>query len=437
MCTPAAPQILDEFHSTDRFYEILLVSIWEMGEGVGVLILAPLSEHFGRLLVWHTANGLFCLSALAGGLSINIHMLVAFRFLGGLTSVSLALSPAIISDLFPQEHRGTPMALTAIAPLLGPTVAPIIGSYLSQARGWRWVFWLILIIQGSFEIVAIFFLRETYRAKILQKKTQRLRKEKDNPLLISEYESVQGKDFFKRTIIRPAELFFFSPIVSLLSIYTAVVYGYLYLVFTSETEIFQSLYGFSEGSVGLIFLGVGKYNATALLNQIRNNKLLGLGALTGVVLCSATSDWYMKKRSAGGDMKPEYRLPIMILGSILMPLGLFFYGWTLQAHTHWIAPVIGTAVIGFSLFVTMIPTTTYLVDAFTLYAASVSASGRVLTSFSGALLPLLSPSLYSRLGYGWGNSLLGFIALAFLPVPFIFIIFGERIRKRTRLGFQE
>lgn len=144
----------------------------------------------------------------------------------------------------------------------------------------------------------------------------------------------------------------------------------------------------------------------------------------------------MKKKSAGGEMKLEYRLPLMVPGSICMPLGLFLYGWTLQAHTHWIAPIFGTAIIGFSLMVTMIPIKTYLVDAFTLYSASVSAAATVLTSFAGALLPLVGPSLYARLGLGWGNSLLGFIALAFLPVQFVFIFYGERIRKRSRLDLK-
>ena len=253
MCTPAAPQILQEFHTTDKIYGVFLVSIWEMGEGIGVLVIGPVSELFGRLPVWHVGNILFCLFTLGGVLSTNIHMLIAFRFLSGLTVVALTLEPAIISDLFPQEARGTPMALTAILPLLGPIFAPIIGSYLSQAKGWRWVFWLILIAEGSFETLSIFFLRETYRVKILQRKTQRMRKDTGDLSLRSRYEGPKEKALLKETIVRPVQHFCFSPIVSILSCYMAVVYGYIYLVFTTETQIFQSLYGFSEGNVGLIF----------------------------------------------------------------------------------------------------------------------------------------------------------------------------------------
>ena len=74
------------------------------------------------------------------------------------------------------------------------------------------------------------------------------------------------------------------------------------------------------------------------------------------------------------------------------------------------------------------PALTYLVDAYTIYAASASAAATVFRSLVGALLPLAGNSMYNTLGVGWGNSLLGFIAVAFMPVPFIFWKFGERIR---------
>ena len=74
---------------------------------------------------------------------------------------------------------------------------------------------------------------------------------------------------------------------------------------------------------------------------------------------------------------------------------------------------------------------TYLVDAYTVYAASVTAAGTVLRSLVGALLPLAGNSMYNALGLGWGTSLLGFIAVAFIPVPFIFWVYGKRIREST------
>lgn len=73
--------------------------------------------------------------------------------------------------------------------------------------------------------------------------------------------------------------------------------------------------------------------------------------------------------------------------------------------------------------------TMYLVDAYTVYSASVTAASTIFRCLFGALLPLAGPAMYESLGYGWGNSVLGFIAVAFIPLPFIFYRHGERIRE--------
>ena len=78
------------------------------------------------------------------------------------------------------------------------------------------------------------------------------------------------------------------------------------------------------------------------------------------------------------------------------------------------------------------PISTYLVDAFTTYAASALAANTVLRSLVGALLPLAGQKMYATLGDGWGNSLLAFIALAMCPLPVVLYKYGERIRKSPR-----
>lgn len=154
-----------------------------------------------------------------------------------------------------------------------------------------------------------------------------------------------------------------------------------------------------------------------------------------VIFCSATLDKIIKRTAAaaGGEMKPEYRLPPMLLGGISMPIGLFLYGWTADKRVQFVVPIIGTAFMSFGLMITMIPCTTYLVDAFSIHAASAIAAFIVLRNIMATVLPLAGPSLYSKLGYGWGNSVLGFIALGFVPVTLLLMKYGERIRTNERL----
>ena len=211
-----------------------------------------------------------------------------------------------------------------------------------------------------------------------------------------------------------------SPIVALLAIYVSVVFGYLYLLLTTITTVFEGTYGFSQGAAGAAYLG------------------LSIGMVTGVVLCAVTLDKYLKHASAkSGSMEPEHRLPAMVLGGMLIPAGFFVYGWTAQNHVFYVVPMIGTATIGFGFFVTTIPLQAYLVDAYKIHAASAIAATVVLRCIVGAVLPLAGPSLYGNLGLGWGNSLLGFVALVFVPVPLILMVYGKRIRGRAKVEVVE
>jgi len=307
------------------------------------------------------------------------------------------------------------MALWSSGPLLGPVLGPICGGFLAKAKGWRWVFWLLTILAGAGALGCLVVLRESYATIILERKTKRLRKETGNPLLRSKMDNgLSPGAAFKKAIIRPTKMLFLSPIVIILATYSSVVYGYLYLLFTTITQVFESGYGFGGGVVGLTFLGIG------------------IGMMTGLVIMGVLSDKILKQKAAAGEMKPEYRLPLMVPAGFIIPIGLFIYGWTAEKHVQWIVPIIGTGLVGLAIMPIFMAVQTYLIDAFTLHAASALAANTVLRSLLGALLPIAGPSMYSTLGLGWGNSLLAFISIGMLPVPFLFIKYGESIRKNPK-----
>lgn len=159
----------------------------------------------------------------------------------------------------------------------------------------------------------------------------------------------------------------------------------------------------------------------------------GLGFTAGSLLCKTTLDRYIKRRTKRGNMRPEHRLPPTIFAGLVIPIGLLWYGWTVERRTHWIAPIIGTAILGLGVISTIVSTFTYFVDAFGIHSASAIAANICLRCISGAFLPLVAPPLYKRFGYGWGNSILGFTALAFLPVPIALMRYGERIRVQANV----
>ncbi|KAI1078987.1 bicyclomycin resistance protein [Whalleya microplaca] len=423
---PGVPQVMTEFKSSSLEIAAFVVSVYVLGFAAGPMLFAPLSEIYGRVIIYHICNVGFVAFSVACALAPSLNSLIGFRFLAGLFGAApIANGGGTIADMVVQEHRGAAMAVFSIGPLLGPIVGPIAGGFLTEAEGWRWAFWLLAIAGGVLLICMLLFLKESYAPVILARKTTRLQKQTGNDMLRSKLDAgLSPQDYFKRGIIRPFKMLAFSPIVVIMALYMAVAYGYLYLLFTSMTEIFEQYYGFTTSTVGLAFIG------------------LGVGSLAGVILFSLTSDRYVRRKAAEvdaaaeaaegtkGGMKPEYRLPALPVAAILIPAGLFMYGWTAEKQVHWIAPIIGTALVGVGNIIIFMSIQMYLVDAFSIYAASAIASNTVVRSIAGAVLPIAGLKMYARLGVGWGNSLLGFIALLLAPAAILLIKYGEGLRNK-------
>lgn len=199
----------------------------------------------------------------------------------------------------------------------------------------------------------------------------------------------------------------------LLSLYMAMVYGLLYLLFTTVTGVFISTYHWQPDICGLAYIG------------------LGIGFFLGIAVVAKISDATVVKmtKANNGVFEPEMRLPACIFFACFVPITFFWYGWAVEKRVHWIIPIIGLVPFGFGMMGIFMPIQTYVIDSFPTFAASGVAALTVSRSLFGAFLPLAGPSMYAALGLGWGNSVLGFIAIAMIPVPALIFRFGGRIRK--------
>lgn len=134
----------------------------------------------------------------------------------------------------------------------------------------------------------------------------------------------------RAAITRPCKMLICSPTILIVSLHMFVVYGYFYLLFTTIPLFFQDIYAFSSGSIGLAFLGSGT------------------GTTIGVVVSGLVSyKWAerLRDRADTDEYRPEYRLPLAIIGSIILPIDLLWVGWTAESHQHWILPIIGAGII--------------------------------------------------------------------------------------------
>jgi multidrug resistance protein len=147
MFAPGIPKIMVEFQESSSTTATFVLSVYILGFAFGPLIVAPLSEMYGRSPMYHAGNIMFTIFSVGAALSNGIGMLMAFRFLMGLAgSVPITIGSGTIADVLPVEMRGRGMAVWALGPLLGPCIGPIAGGYLIAAAGWRWVYWLITIV---------------------------------------------------------------------------------------------------------------------------------------------------------------------------------------------------------------------------------------------------------------------------------------------------
>jgi MFS family permease len=309
------------------------------------------------------------------------------------------------------------MAVFSLAPLLGPAIGPIVGGFISENTTWRWVFYATSIATGVIQIAGLFLLHETYAPRILKVRAKRLRKNTGDHSYQTEEER-QNKTLsqsFQMSLVRPFRLLSTQPIIQVLALYMAYIYGLMYLMLSTFPGLWTDPNYYGEST------GIGSLNYISL----------GLGSFLGAYLCVFLNDrFYRHFKARNNDIgKPEFRVPLLAVTAIVVPAGLFIYGWTAQTHQHWIAPNIGTCLFAIGNIITFQCMQTYIVDAYTKYGASAMAAVSVLRSLAAFGFPLFAPYMYDALDYGWGNSLLAFIAIGIgIPAPFLLWKFGEKLR---------
>lgn len=413
-------KIISHFQCS-REVAILGVSLFVLGFAVGPLLWAPMSEVYGRRVVLILSLMFFTAFTAGTAGAQNIETLLILRFFAGsLGSAPMAVSGGTISDTFLAIDRGLHSSLYAATAFLGPSIGPIVGGFLADAAGWRWCQGLQAAFGGFMWLTVIMFLPETYAPFLLRERAKRLSKISGKVYRFQrdiEQAEVSTSTKIKTIIFRPFVLLFCEPIVLLLSIYIAIIYGTLYMLFDAYPIVFQDVRGWSPGIGGLAFLGV----------------LVG-------ILCSITYNipvyYNYRKRTLNSQTRlaPEARLPPTFLGSILLPIGLFWFAWTNYPSIHWMASIAAGVPFGFGMVTVYMPILTYLMDTYTIYYASVVAGNCLLRSLFGCIFPLFTSYMYQNLGIHWASCVPAFLALACTPMPFLFYKFGSPIRKNCRFA---
>lgn len=396
------------------------LTLYVFGLGVGPLVLGPMSEFYGRRIIYVVSFAFFIVFLIPCALAQNTETLLVARFLDGIAgSAFLSVAGGSVGDMFSKMTLQAPMLVYTASPFLGPEFGPLLGGFISEYTTWRWTFYMLLIWAGTTWALIILFVPETYQPVLLKRKAERMRKETGESRYYAPIEK-QDQSLLKAvsySCLRPFQMLALEPMCLILCVFTALLLGILYLFFGAFTLVYGEYYGFSLSQTGLCFLG-----------------LMG-GILAGIATDPYWSKNYLRLVAKdGGTSQPEFRLPPAIAGAILVPIGLFWFAWTAQPGIHYIVSIIGSGVFGMGMLFVFSGVFTFLVEAYPQYAASaLAANSFARSSFAGAF-PLFGLQMYRKLGFEWASSLLAFLTIAMMPFPYLFFKYGKRIRGDSKFA---
>ena len=400
---------------------LLSITVFVIGFGVGPMVFAPLSEILGRRIIYGTTILIATVFIIPCAVADNISTLLACRAIDGVAfSAPMVLVGGTLADLWKNEERGVPMAFFSAAPFIGPAIGPLVGGFIADNCGWRWLYWIQLILSAIAWIVITFTVPETYAPTLLARRAKKMRAKTGDARFVTEAD-LDTRPLGQRMrlfLVRPFQLLFLEPIVLFISLYMSVLYGLLYMFFVAFPVVYQEGKGYSASITGLMFIP------------------LALGVVGSAACAPMVNRHYLKlTKKHNGKPPAEARLIPMMVSCWFIPIGMFIFAWTSYPRLHWIGPAIGGFPVGFGFIFLYNAANNYLVDTYQHQAASALAAKTCIRSFWGASTVLFTEQMYERLGYQWASSLLAFIALACCAIPYVFYFFGERIRQYSKFAY--
>ncbi|KAK4947823.1 hypothetical protein LTR10_013331 [Elasticomyces elasticus] len=437
------------------------VTTWALGFAVSPMFLAPFSEINGRRPVFIASAVIFLAGQIACATTPSFAgMLVARFFVGAGASTFATLIGGVVSDLYTSVDRNTPMAVYSGSALTGTGIGPLCSGFIIGRADYRWVYYHQVINLGVMLVVVVVFFSETRASVLLSRKARVLNEylEKVDANTGASIGGERGRDndanadagvdgergekarpagrgvklrykvaadesrsslahmlYLSLTI--PFKLLATEPVVFFFSLWVAFAWGLLYMTFDVIPFVFTTRHDFNTEQDGAVFASIS------------------IGSILATIICIYQEKW-AKRVWPKLTTSPEGRLYFACLEAALLPIGLFWFGWTTFRDVPWIAPVLGLGCAQMGIFVIYLAVFNYLADVYHRYASSALAAQSFCRNVLAAVFPLFAEQMFSGLGYGAAASLLGGIAALLTLVPWVLVFNGEKIRARSKIARQ-
>lgn len=421
----AGLEILEKYH-VGLEVATLCTSLFVLGYASGPVLWGPLSDVYGRKIILISSSFIYLTLNFAVAMAKDIQTIIICRFFSGFASAApMVVCAAIIAEVSNTSSRGNIITFFVMVLFIGPLLAPIVNGFIvkNKSLGWRWCVYLVGILSSGALVLLAFLYPETHNGIILSGKAQVLRKKTGNWSIFAAHEdsSLSFHAIITKVITLPIRMLFLEPILLSVTLYNSFIFGLLYLLLTAIPIIFGAGgYGFSQGISLLPYIAI----------------ILGVEA--GGIMNLFFEKRYLKIVKKAGKLVPEERLLPMMIGAFAFSCSLFWLAWTGQYpnKVHWIVPTIGAFFMGFGLICIFLPSLSYLVECYLPYTASAVAGNTMVRYVFGAVFPLFARQMFERLKVNWGCSLLGFISVFLLPIPFLFYKFGQLLRDKSKYALK-
>ncbi|GLA17646.1 hypothetical protein AnigIFM63309_005817 [Aspergillus niger] len=422
--TPSENAFIEEYH-VNNAESSLGLALYVLGYGAGPMFFSPLSEipRIGRSLPYVISFIFYCILSIPTALSPSATGFYVLRFLQGFFgSPCLATGGASIADIYSSDVLPHAMTTWVLSVFCAPAIGVLVAGFAIPVLGWRFSMWEILIASAPI-LILLLLLPETSSATILHRRARCL--EKNNKPGTHKYQTVadirQGDTSFhavlRESLLIPSKITLLDPAILFLNCYTSLTYGIYYSFFEAFPIVYQGIYGFNLGEMGVAFLAI----------------------VVGSIISFLVYNFYIHRVYAptvrsSGLKKPEDVLVPALFACFGPSIGLFLFGWAARSDVHWIVPTIGIVIYPGCVFIIMQCVFLYIPACHPHYAASVFAATDFTRSAFACGSVMFSRPLYENLGLGPGCSLLAGLTIGCVVGIHVLYRYGEALRRRSKFS---
>ncbi|KAI5894417.1 MFS general substrate transporter [Schizophyllum commune H4-8] len=402
----------------------LSISLFILIQGFAPIMWSSISEVKGRKVVYIVSIAIFTVGSIIVAISNSIGLVIGFRCMQAVgSSAVIAIGAATLADIFEPAERGTKMGVYYMAPLLGPSVASVLGGVLTSGFNWRGPFWFLAIVSGCSLLGFIVFFKDTFRKErsltyqnILKsrlreaaKEGRRRRRAREKAVgregkrekhdaergsgvaVIADGGAVVAALPDVKVTLRDVNPF--PGVISILRrpnnvvmlFSSGLLFSYSFIVPYTSSRTLSTYYGYTPLEIGFVLLS------------------FGVGSLAGSLLGGRWSDMILRRLRArnGGKFYPEMRLQSTIPGLISFPIFVLGFAWITEEHVHISGMCVMLFMTGLTQLFVYASTLSYVVDANvgrSSYAVALNSAFRGISAFVATEIAV---PLQDGLGDGW------------------------------------